>query len=117
MNNQNPQAGNIEAYKGAKTEVAEKSNLSETARLVNGMMKEYVMPALREKALVGKANEIIGGKLKAEDPKVLQFALDCKKLQGEIKSQAQAKGCSEQQLAVVDNYFTKLLGSMGSPEV
>lgn len=104
----------MEAYQAPKTEVAEKSNLSETAQLVNGVMKEFVMPVLREKGLVGKANELIGGKLKAEDPKVIEFALDCRKEQAEIKAQAQSKGCNEQQLAVIDNYFTKLIASIGA---
>lgn len=86
-----------------------KSNLSETAQLVNEVMIAYITPILRSEGLVQNANEIIKEKLEAQDPKVIEFATKCRKVQSEIYQKAQASGCNDKQLAVISNYFAKLI--------
>ncbi|MBI5753691.1 hypothetical protein HZA40_00925 [Candidatus Peregrinibacteria bacterium] len=113
MGGNNQPSGNIETQRAVKAEEKE-SNLSETARLVNGMMKEYIMPVLRDSGLVATANEIIKARLEPDDAKVIEFSLTCRAKQAEISAKAQEAGCDEKQLAVIPNYFSKLLGSVKS---
>jgi|GEM_PF-2074589 len=112
MNGQNQPGGNIETRQPSVEQ--EKSNLSETAQLVNGMMKEYIMPVLRESGLVNKANEIIRAKLQPDDPQVIEFALSCREKQASINSKAEEGGCDERKLAVISNYFSKLINTVKS---
>lgn len=113
MAGNNQPGGNVEVSQVAKKE-AHESNLSETAQLVNGMMKEYIMPVLRDSGLVKDANEIIKARLQPDNPEVIEFSLACRQKQAEINAKAQAAGCDEKKLAVISNYFSKLLGSVKS---
>lgn len=110
---QSQPAGSQEVNKGGKIETQE-SNLSPTAQLVNEMMKGYIMPVLRDEGLVAKANEIIRLKLQPDDPKVIEFSLACREKQAEIYAKAQEDGCEEKKLAVVSNYFGKMISSVKS---
>lgn len=111
MTGNNQPGGNIEAPKAVQKE---ETNLSEIAKLVNGVMKEYIMPILRDNGLVKVANEIIRAKLPADDPKVIQFSLDCREQEAKISNKAKEDGCDEKKMAVITNYFSKLLGSVKS---
>ncbi|MCX6734567.1 MAG: hypothetical protein NTZ25_01500 [Candidatus Peregrinibacteria bacterium] len=120
MSAQTQPGGNIENKQKGIVEKNE-SNLSETAQLVNGMMKEYIMPVLREKptdenakSLLEMANTIIKAKLQPNDPEVIKFSLACREKQSEINSRAEQAGCDEKKLAVVSNYFSKLITSVKS---
>lgn len=97
-----------------KLAVPEQSNLSPTAQLVNGMMKEYIMPVLRASGLVNKANEIIKAKLQPDDPEVIKFSLACREKQSEIYGRAKENNCDEKQEAVIANYFSKLITTVKS---
>lgn len=107
----NQPGGGIETKQTAAVEKVE-SNLSETAQLVNGMLKEYIMPVLRDKGLVKEANEITKAKLPSDDPRVIEFALACREEQAAINERAEKEGCDEKKLAVISNYFSKLISSV-----
>lgn len=104
-----PQTG-VETQKKAGTE--EESNLSPTAQLVNRVVTVDIMPVLREEGLVAKANEIIKAKLQPDDPEVIEFSLACRQKQSEIHEKAQKDGRNEKELAVVSNYFAKMINSV-----
>lgn len=104
-----PQAGIEKAKIVAKEE---ESNLSPTAQLVNRVVTEDIMPVLRENGLVAKANEIIKAKLQPDDPEVIEFSLACRQRQSEIHEKAQKDGRNEKELAVVSNYFAKMINSV-----
>lgn len=97
-----------------KLAVPEQSNLSPTAQLVNGMMKEYIMPVLRAAGLINKANEIIKAKLQPDDPEVIKFSLACREKQSEIHAKAKENNCDEKREAVIANYFSKLITTVKS---
>ena len=120
MNGQNQPGGNLEAVKAQNNEQKE-SNLSETAQLVNAILIEYIMPVLREKpadesakSLVETANTIIKAKLSPDDPKVIEFSLACREKQSDINTRAEKDGCDEKELAVISNYFSKLITTVKS---
>lgn len=120
MSAQTQPGGNLEIKQTSVVEQNE-SNLSETAQLVNGMMKEYIMPVLREKtetegskSLLEMANTIIKAKLQSNDPEVIRFALACREKQADINARAEKAGCDEKKLAVISNYFSKLITSVKS---
>lgn len=110
MSAQNQPQHGIEQAKIAAKE--QESNLSPTAQLVNRIVTEYIMPVLRNDGLVAKANEIIKAKLPADDPKVIEFSLACRQKQSEIHEKAKEDGCNEKELAVVSNYFAKMINSV-----
>lgn len=120
MAGQNQPGGSIETKQAVATEKVE-SNLSETAQLVNAMMKNYIMPVLRDKtgnadakSLLETANEIIKAKLQPDDQKVIEFALACRSKQAEVHDKAEESKCDEKQMAVIDNYFSKLITTIKS---
>ncbi len=90
----------------------EKSNLSETAQLVNGVLTNYIMPVMRESGLVDRANEIARNGLKADDPSVIEFSIACREKQTEIYDEGQKKGLNEKEMAVIGNYFSKLINGI-----
>lgn len=90
----------------------EKSNLSETAKLVNGVLTDYIMPAMREAGLVEKANEIAKNGLKSDDPQVVEFSIACREKQTEIYDEGQKNGLNEKEMAVIGNYFSKLINGI-----
>lgn len=94
----------------------EKSNLSETAKLVNGVLTEHIMPVMRESGLVKIANEIARENLGTDDPKVIEFSLNCRERQAEIYDAGQRSGLSEKEMAVISNFFAKLLNGIGNIE-
>ena len=118
MFTQNQTHANIETGDTAKKE---KSNLSPTAQLVNGVMKEDIMPVLRDRkkgvSLADTANKIIREKLGPDHPELIEFSLACREVQSEIYKQAQQKGRNEKELAVISNYFAKLQNSVGSTNI
>lgn len=107
MSAQNQPQHGIEQAKIAAKE--QESNLSPTAQLVNRIVTEYIMPVLRNDGLVAKANEIIKAKLPADAPEVIEFSLACRQRQSEIHEKAQKDGRNEKELAVVSNYFAKMI--------
>lgn len=113
MTGLNPSGARIETRPAAAIEKTE-SNLSETAQLVNGMMKEYIMPVLRDSGLVAEANAIIKAKLQPDDTRTIEFSLACREQQAEINARAEQAGCDEKKLAVIANYFSKLITSVKS---
>lgn len=105
------QSQSVEVARFGKPE-AKETNLSPTAQLVNFMMREYVMPQLREMGLVTEANEIIEAKLSAEDPRIIEFSIKCREAQAAIAERAEKEGRSAKELAVISNYFAKLINSV-----
>lgn len=116
MADDNKPGGSVETRQPTVTAAVEKkdTNLTEIAQLVNGMMKEYIMPVLRDAGLVKEANEIVKLKLKEDDPRVIEFALKCREKEAAINESAEQKGCDEKQLAVISNYFSKLIVTVNS---
>lgn len=110
MSAQNQLQSGIETAKIAAKE--QESNLSPTAQLVNRMVTNYIMPVLRADGLVAKANEIIKSKLPADNAQVIEFSLACRQKQSEIYEKAQKEGRNEKELAVVSNYFAKMINSV-----
>ncbi len=105
------QSQSMEVARIARPEGKE-TNLSPTAQLVNFMMREYVMPELRGRGLVMEANEIIEAKLSAKDQKVIDFSIKCREAQAAIQKKAEEAGRNSKELAVISNYFAKLINSV-----
>ncbi|MEK7085606.1 MAG: hypothetical protein AAB953_01155 [Patescibacteria group bacterium] len=110
MTGQN-QSQSVEVAGFARPEGKE-TNLSPTAQLVNFMMREYVMPELRGRGLVTEANEIIEAKLSADDPRIIEFSIKCREVQAAIQEKAEKEGRNQKELAVISNYFAKLINSV-----
>lgn len=99
----------VETLQQTRTAREEVSNLSETARFVNRILREYVYPKLREKGMVDKDNEISREMPSVDDPRVVGSMVDCKQLEIEILEEARGKGLDEQGETVIKNFFAKLI--------
>ena len=84
------------------------TNLTPVTAMVNGVLKEHVMPLLREMGLVAAGNEISDPNLSPEDPRRVDFALKCKALSTEICDKLRAENSDPQKVAVVQNYLSSL---------
>ena len=112
MSDQTQQLGPTEAYQAPQNEAVEKSNLSPTAKLVNGMMTDFITPVLRESTLNTEANALIREKVAPADPRMEKFIADFKSKINDVRAAAIAKGCDQQQLAVIDNYSSKFIANL-----
>ncbi|MEK7672707.1 MAG: hypothetical protein AAB373_02380 [Patescibacteria group bacterium] len=112
----NTQSGNelLQSLGGIAEKI--KSNLSETALIVKGMMDKYISPLLEKENLIPPANQIsqakAAKKITSGDPMIIDFASKCRDVQSTLYQQAQADGCDSKQLAVVNNYFSRLVNGM-----
>ncbi|OGJ41840.1 hypothetical protein A3B60_02150 [Candidatus Peregrinibacteria bacterium RIFCSPLOWO2_01_FULL_39_12] len=109
MGTQGQQTSPMETLQRTKADRESASNLSETARLVNGTLRKYVYPKLRGGDILDRANEISRIKPASDDPKVVGFIVDCKQFETEILQEAKGQGLDSKGETVIKNFFAKLV--------
>lgn len=92
----------------------EKSNLTPVTKMVHDTLDMYVAPRLGANQLIGAGNEIAANKLPPEDPKCIDFAIQCRELSTEICNELRAENKSPQEIAIVQNYLNSLAANIAN---